>query len=35
MIAGHPIEIVQTQDRVVKAVRIFPARVPQNAEHEG
>ncbi len=35
MIAGHPIEIVQTQDRVVKAVRIFPARVAQNAEHEG
>jgi len=34
MIAGHPIEIVQTQDRVVKAVRIFPARVAQNAEHE-
>jgi Mg2+/Co2+ transporter CorB len=23
-IAGHPLEIVQTQDRVVKAVRIFP-----------
>ncbi|MEW6313798.1 MAG: HlyC/CorC family transporter [Pseudomonadota bacterium] len=23
-IAGHPMEIVQTQDRVVKAVRIFP-----------
>ena len=34
-IAGHPIEIVQTQDRVVKAVRIFPAHVAQNAEHEG
>jgi len=30
-IAGHPIEIVQTQDRVVKAVRIFPAHVVQNA----
>ncbi len=24
-IAGHPMEIVQTQDRIVKAVRIFPA----------
>jgi len=24
-IAGHPMEIVQTQDRVVKVVRIFPA----------
>jgi Mg2+/Co2+ transporter CorB len=23
-IAGHPLEIVQTQDRVVKAVRLFP-----------
>jgi len=23
-IAGHPLEIVQTQDRVVKAVRVFP-----------
>lgn len=28
-IADHPIEIVQTQDRTVKAVRIFPARVSQ------
>lgn len=26
-IAGHPLEIVQTQDRVVKAVRIFPPAV--------
>jgi Mg2+/Co2+ transporter CorB len=26
LIADHPIEIVQTQDRTVKAVRIFPAR---------
>jgi Mg2+/Co2+ transporter CorB len=24
-IAGHPLEIVQTHDRIVKAVRIFPA----------
>ncbi|HET9404700.1 MAG TPA: transporter associated domain-containing protein [Burkholderiales bacterium] len=24
-IAGHPLEIVQTQGRVVKAVRVFPA----------
>lgn len=24
-IAGHPIEIIQTQDRVVKVVKIFPA----------
>jgi Mg2+/Co2+ transporter CorB len=23
-IAGHPLEIVQTQDRVVKAVRVVP-----------
>jgi Mg2+/Co2+ transporter CorB len=29
-IAGHPIEIVQTQDRVVKAVRIFPAQMAEN-----
>ena len=28
-IANHPIEIVQTHDRTVKAVRIFPARAPQ------
>jgi Mg2+/Co2+ transporter CorB len=28
-IANHPIEIVQTQDRTVKAVRIFPARAAQ------
>ena len=28
-IADHPIEIVQTQDRTVKAVRIFPARAAQ------
>jgi Mg2+/Co2+ transporter CorB len=26
-IAGYPLEIVQTQDRVVKAVRIFPPAV--------
>jgi Mg2+/Co2+ transporter CorB len=30
-IAEHAIEIVQTQDRVVKAVRIFPVRAPVNA----
>ena len=30
-IADHPIEIVQTQDRVVKAVRIFPVRVREDA----
>lgn len=29
-IADHPIEIIQTQDRTVKAVRIFPGRVPQS-----
>jgi Mg2+/Co2+ transporter CorB len=28
-IAHHPIEIVQTQDRSVKSVRIYPARAPQ------
>jgi Mg2+/Co2+ transporter CorB len=27
-IAGHPLEIVQTQDRVVKAVRVFPPAAP-------
>ena len=27
-IAGYPIEIIQTQDRVVKVVRIFPALAP-------
>jgi len=26
-IAGYPIEIIQTQDRIVKVVRIFPAQV--------
>ena len=31
-IADHAIEIVQTHDRVVKAVRIFPARTPVSAE---
>ncbi len=30
-IAGHPIEIIQTQDRVVKAVKIFPALRQTNA----
>jgi Mg2+/Co2+ transporter CorB len=30
-IAGHPLEIVQTQDRVVKAVRVFPAPRPAPA----
>jgi Mg2+/Co2+ transporter CorB len=34
-IAGHPLEIVQTQDRVVKAVRIYPAINAQSVdEHE-
>lgn len=28
-IAGHPLEIVQTQDRVVKAVRMLPAEAPR------
>lgn len=28
-ISDHAIEIVQTQDRVIKAVRIFPPRAPQ------
>lgn len=27
-IAGYPMEIIQTQDRVVKVVRIFPSLVP-------
>ncbi len=31
-IADHAIEIVQTQDRTVKAVRIYPARGVQTAE---
>ena len=30
-IADHPIEIVQTHDRTVKAVRIYPARTGENA----
>ena len=30
-IAEHPIEIVQTQDRMVKAVRIYPARARRKA----
>jgi Mg2+/Co2+ transporter CorB len=34
-IAGHPLEIVQTQDRVVKAVRIYPAPAAQNEMEEG
>lgn len=29
-IAGYPLEIVQTQDRVVKAVRIFPPPPPES-----
>lgn len=33
-IAGHPIEIVQTQDRVVKAVRIFPAQAPEYVDED-
>lgn len=31
-IANHAIEIVQTQDRIVKAVRIFPAPAPQREQ---
>jgi Mg2+/Co2+ transporter CorB len=31
-IADHPIEIVQTHDRTVKAVRIYPARRSENAQ---
>lgn len=31
-IADHPIEIVQTQDRSVKSVRIYPARMPSVPE---
>lgn len=37
-IAGHPLEIVQTQDRAVKAVRIFPpaaSPAPSEAPPEG
>jgi len=37
-IAGHPLEIVQTQDRAVKAVRIFPpaaSAAPSEAPPEG
>jgi Mg2+/Co2+ transporter CorB len=30
-IANHPMEIVQTHDRTVKAVRIYPARTGENA----
>lgn len=31
-IANHPIEIVQTHDRTVKAVRIYPARTSESAQ---
>jgi Mg2+/Co2+ transporter CorB len=31
-IAGYPVEIVQTQDRVVKVVRIFPGVPPGSAQ---
>lgn len=31
-IAGHPIEIIQTQDRAVKVARIFPALPTRTAE---
>jgi len=31
-IADHPIEIVQTQDRTIKAVRIYPARTPESIQ---
>jgi len=27
-IAGHPIEIVQTQDRAVRSARIYPVNRP-------
>ncbi|MGZ8197185.1 MAG: HlyC/CorC family transporter [Burkholderiales bacterium] len=33
-IAHHPIEILQTQDRSVKSVRIYPAHAPQHAPEE-
>lgn len=33
-IANHPIEIVQTQDRSVKAVRIYPAHAAQETHEE-
>jgi Mg2+/Co2+ transporter CorB len=33
-IAGYPVEIVQTQGRVVKVVRIFPA-MPPGSGHGG
>jgi len=33
-IADHPIEIVQTQDRIVKAVRIYPGLPVSNSEQE-
>lgn len=34
-IAGYPMEIIQTQDRVVKVVRIFPAAVPLGEQLSG
>ena len=34
-IAGYPMEIIQTQDRVVKVVRIFPAAVPLEEQLSG
>jgi len=33
-IEQHAIEILQTQDRSVKAVRIYPARAPQDMPEE-
>lgn len=34
-IAGYPMEIIQTQDRVVKVVRIFPAAAPLEEQLSG
>ena len=34
-IAGYPMEIIQTQDRVVKVVRIFPAAAPLGEQLSG
>ena len=34
-IAGYPMEIIQTQDRVVKVVRIFPAAAPPGEQLSG
>ena len=34
-VAGYPLEIVQAQDRVVKAVRVFPPAASSTAERPG